>query len=190
MSWLLLVVGVLLWCGAHLLKRLAPDFRSSLGDSKGRGVVALALLVSIVLMVIGFRATPVVQVWTPPTFLLHVNNLLVLIAIFLMSPAPKKGRLANGMRHPMLAGFSLWAIAHLLVNGTLASILLFGGLLAWSLVAPVLVNRAVPDWTPPEPGSIGKDVMFLVASAVLMLLIGWVHSWLGYCPFASCGFYP
>lgn len=190
MSWLILVLGVALWWGAHLLKRLAPDFRASLGDQKGPGVVALGLLVSIVLMVIGFRATPVVPVWTPPSFFLHINNLLVLIAIYMMSPAPKKGRLLNGMRHPMLAGFSLWAIAHLLVNGTVAAILLFGGLLGWSLVAPVLINRAQPDWTPPEPGSIGKDVMFLAASAVLMLLIGWVHNLLGYCPFASCGFYP
>ena len=190
MSWLLLVLGVVLWWGAHLLKRIAPEFRASLGDQKGPGLVATGLIVAIVLMVTGFRMTPYVGLWTPPAFLTHLNNLLVLIAIYMMSPAPKKGRLLNGMRHPMLAGFSLWAIAHLLVNGDLASILLFGGLLVWSLIAPGIINRAVPDWTAPPPGSLGKDAMFFAASAVLMLLIGWVHSWLGYCPFASCGFYP
>ncbi|MFV0333995.1 MAG: NnrU family protein [Tropicimonas sp.] len=186
MGWLLLVLGVALWWGAHVLKRLAPDIRAR----TGKGAVALALALSIVLMVIGFRAAPVIPVWTPPAFFLHINNLLVLIAIFMMSPAPKRGRLLNGMRHPMLAGFSLWAIAHLLVNGTLATLILFGGLLAWSLTAPGLINRAEPDRTPPAPGSLAKDAMFLLASGLLMLLIGWVHYALNYCPFAACGFYP
>ncbi|SNT34952.1 NnrU family protein [Tropicimonas sediminicola] len=183
MAWILLVLGVALWCGAHLLKRLAPDLRASLGDEKGRGIVAGGLLLSIVLMVVGYRMTAFVNVWYPPAFLTHLNNLLVLIAIFMMSPAPKKGRLLNGMRHPMLAGFSLWAVAHLLVNGDLASIVLFGGLLAWSLVAPVLINRAEPEWTPPAPGTLAKDGMFLAGSVVLLVVIGLIHSWLGYYPF-------
>lgn len=183
MGWILLILGVALWWGAHLLKRIAPNLRATLGDQKGPGVVAGGLLLSIVLMVIGFRMTAVVNVWYPPTFFTHINNLLVLVAIYMMSPAPRKGRLLNGMRHPMLAGFSLWAVAHLLVNGDLASILLFGGLLGWSLVAPILINRAEPSWTPSEPGTWAKDGMFLVASAVLLVIIGLIHSWLGYNPF-------
>ncbi|SFC95546.1 NnrU family protein [Tropicimonas isoalkanivorans] len=183
MGWILLILGVALWWGAHELKRFAPERRASLGAEKGKGVIAIALVVAIVLMVIGFRGTPVLQVWYPPAFFTHINNLLVLIAIFMMSPAPKKGRLLNRMRHPMLAGFSLWAVAHLLVNGDLASIVLFGGLLSWSLTAPVLINRAEPEWTAPAPGTYGKDAMFLAASAVLLIVIGLIHSWLGYYPF-------
>ncbi len=189
MSWFLLVLGVALWWGAHVFKRVAPDARARMGNG-GKGAVALALLASIVLMVIGFRGAPVVTIWSPPAFFVHINNLLILVAIYMMSPAPKKGILLNGMRHPMLMGFSLWAFAHLLVNGTLATIMLFGGLLAWSLKAPGMINRAEPEWSPPAPGSLGKDVMFLVASALLMMLIGWVHYWLNYCPFTSCGIYP
>ena len=183
MSWILLLLGIALWWAAHLFKRIAPDLRARLGDKAGPAAVATALLAAIALMVVGFRGTPVVPLWSPPAFLTHINNLLVLIAIFLMSPAAKRGRLLNGMRHPMLAGVSLWAIAHLLVNGDLASVLLFGGLLGWSLVAPRVINRAVPDWTPPAPGSWGKDAIFLVASVVLLLVIGMIHSWLGYYPF-------
>lgn len=185
MGWLLLFLGVALWWGAHLLKRVAPALRASMGAEKGKGLVALTLALSILLMVLGYRAAPYVDIWQPPLFLRHLNNLLVLIAIYMMSPAPKKGKLLNGMRHPMLAGFSLWAFAHLLVNGDLASILLFGGLLGWSLVTPGIINRAEPDWTPPEPGSIGKDVMFLGASVVLLLVIGLVHGWLGYPVFGA-----
>ncbi|MFV0361312.1 NnrU family protein, partial [Tropicimonas sp.] len=125
MGWLILILGIALWWGAHLFRRAMPDARARLGDG-GRGAVAIALVVSIVLMVIGFRATPFVEVWNPPAFLRHVNNLLALIAIFMMSPAPKRGRLLNRMRHPMLTGFGLWAFAHLLTNGDLASIILFG----------------------------------------------------------------
>ncbi len=184
MGWFLLTLGVALWWGAHLFKRVAPAARANLGD-KGKGMVALALAGSIILMVIGYRMAPVVQVWNPPTFFTHINNLLILIAIYMMSPAPKKGKLLTGMRHPMLAGFSLWAIAHLMVNGDVASIVLFGGLLGWSLATPGIINRADPAWTPGEPGTLAKDGMFLAASVVLLIVIGLIHSWLGYNPFGG-----
>lgn len=177
-----LVLGVLLWTGAHLFKRVAPDVRANMGNG-GRGAVALAILVSIVLMVIGFRWAPIVDVWYPPSGTLHLNNLLVLIALYLMSPAPKKGKLLNGMRHPMLAGMKAWALAHLLVNGDLASIILFGGLLIWAVLEVVMINRTEPEWTPGAAGSYAKDAMFLVVSVVLLAIIGWIHGWLGPWPF-------
>lgn len=184
MGWLLLIAGVALWWGAHLFKRIAPERYSAMGDP-GKGAVAGALLVSIVLMVLGYRAVDFEPLWTPPAFMVHANNLLILIAIFLMSPAPKRGRLLNGMRHPMLTGFALWAFAHLLVNGDVASVLLFGGLLAWAVAAGKVINALEPAWTAPEPGSYAKDGMFLVASLVLMGAIGMVHGWLGPWPFPS-----
>jgi len=178
----LMILGVALWWGAHLFKRVAPDARANMGD-KARGGVALLIVASIVLMVIGFRGASVGDVWYPPVWGTHLNNLLVLIAIFMMSPAPRKGKLLNNMRHPMLIGFGLWAFAHLLVNGDLASVLLFGGLLAWALVEIVVINRAEPRWHPTEKGTYAKDGMFLVASLILMGVIGYIHFWLGYWPF-------
>lgn len=178
----LLIAGVLLWAAAHLFKRLMHAQRAAMGDA-GKGVIAVALILSVVLMVIGYRAAPFVYVWAPPTWTVHINNLLVLIAIWLMSPAPKKGVLFNKMRHPMLAGFRAWAFAHLLVNGDLASIILFGGLFVWALVEVIVINRAEPEWTPGEPGSIAKDAMFFVASVILLAVIGYIHGWLGVWPF-------
>ena len=93
---------------------------------------------------------------------------------------PKKGALFYRMRHPMLTGFLLWTIAHLLVNGDVPSFVLFGGLGLWAVAEMIVINRAEPDWTPPAKGSIAKDGMFLVASLVLLAVIGWVHTWLGY----------
>ena len=184
MGWVVLVIGVGLWWAAHLFKRMAPERRAALGD-RGRGHVAIALGLAVVLMIFGFRATPFVNIWYPPTFLVHLNNLIVLVAIFMMSPAPKKGRLLNGMRHPMLTGFALWAIAHLLVNGDLAAIVLFGGLLAWALVEMRVLTAAEPAWTPPAPGTYGKDAMFFAASIVLMAVIGFIHGLVGPSPFGS-----
>lgn len=178
----ILVLGVALWWGAHLFKRVAPDARAKMGD-KGKGLVALLVLASIVLMVIGFRGADVTDVWTPPAWTTHLNNLLILIAIFMMSPAPRKGRLLNALRHPMLMGFGLWTVAHLLVNGDLASLILFGGLLTWAVVEVIVINRAEPRWQPTETGTIAKDGMFLVASVILMGAIGFIHNWLGYWPF-------
>lgn len=180
----LLVLGLTLWALAHFFKRLAPARRAALGG-KGKGIVALSLVVSVVLMVLGYRAAAVVDVWYPPEWTRHLNNLMVLVALFMMSPAPKKGRLLNGMRHPMLMGFGLWALAHLLVNGDLASIVLFGGLLAWAAAEIVVINRAEPRWVPPAPGAYRKDVIFLLASIVLLGVIGYVHGLIGPSPFAG-----
>ncbi|MDA7966095.1 NnrU family protein, partial [Ruegeria sp.] len=118
MGFVLLILGVALWWAAHLFKRVMPERRAAVG----KGAIALALVAAVLLMIFGYRMTDTVFVWAPPSFTIHINNLLVLIAIFMMSPAGTKGRLLNRMRHPMLAGFKLWAFAHLLVNGDLASI--------------------------------------------------------------------
>ena len=182
MAWVLLTLGVALWAAAHLFKRAAPERRAELGD-KGRGLVAMTIFASIVLMVLGYRWVEDPQVWYPPYFLIHINNLLILVALYLMSPAPKKGWLISGMRHPMLIGFGLWAVAHLLVNGNLAAIILFGGLLAWSITEQVAINRAEPDWTAPVPGQIKYDAMFAAGSVVLLAVIGYIHFWLGVWPF-------
>ncbi len=181
---LLLVLGLALWWGAHFFKRIAPERRAAMGDG-GKGAVAVAIVAGIVLMVIGYRSAEIIPLWYPPAFLVHVNNLLVLIAIYMMSPAPKKGALLNGMRHPMLNGFGLWALGHLLVNGELADVILFGGLWIWAIAEKVVINRAEPDWTPGEKGTLAKDGMFLAASVVLLAVIGYVHSLVGPWPFGS-----
>lgn len=184
MGWILLILGVALWWAAHFFKRIAPARRAAMGDG-GKGVVAIVLVVSIVLMVLGYRGTDTVQIWFPPAFMVHINNLLVLIAIWMMSPAGKRGLLLNKLRHPMLGGFKLWAFAHLLVNGDLASIILFGGLLAWAVVSVIVINRSDRGWTPGAPGTLAKDAMFMAGSVVIFVIIAFVHGWVGPWPLPS-----
>lgn len=184
MFWAVLIVGIALWWGAHLFKRVAPTQRAALGDP-GKGMIAILLVLAIVLMWFGYRNLSFVSVWQPPAFLVHMNNLLMLVAIFMMSPAGKRGKLLQGLRHPMLTGFGVWAFAHLLVNGDLASIVMFGGLLLWSVTEVRVINGAEPEWTPGSDGTYAKDAMFVAGSVILLAVIGYIHAWVGVWPFPS-----
>ena len=82
----------------------------------------------------------------------------------------------------MLTSVKVWALAHLLVNGDLASVILFGGLLAWAVVDVILINRMEPAWVRPAKGPVLNDVIYVVVSAVLFGVIVFVHGWLGYPP--------
>ena len=179
----MLMAGLVLWYVSHLMKRLAPGIRAALGDGPGKGIVSLLSLLSLYLIVRGFRAADVVVLWDPPAFLTHLNNLLMLVAVFLINLRYARGVLRTKIRHPMLNAVKTWAIAHLLVNGDLASVILFGGMFVWALVDMILINRQEPAWNRPAPGPARNDVIYGALSVVLYLAIGWVHTQLGYWPF-------
>lgn len=179
----LTIIGLLLWSLAHLFRRLAPDRRARMGDA-GRGVVALALLVALLLMVVGYRSWLSPQIWYPPAAMTHVNNLLNLIAVYLFAASGMKTAITRHLRHPQLMGVMVWAGAHLLVNGDLASIVLFGGLLAWAAVEVVAVNRDGP-WVRNPPAGPGKEIGAAVGAVIVTGLIGYVHIWFGLLPFGG-----
>lgn len=178
MVWL--VIGVLLWAYSHLMKRVTPGFRARLGDGPGKGVAAVLTFLSIGLMIYGYGAADYIPLWEPPEFMRHINNLLMLIAVILINLGFSRGVMRTWLRHPMLTAVKTWAVAHLLVNGDLASVILFGGLLAWAVVDVIFINRMEPAWKRPEKGPVVNDVIYLGASVVVLGAIGWVHGWLGY----------
>ena len=176
----LLYIGLVLWIAAHLFKRVAPAARAKLGD-KGKGPVAIVLLISVVLMIIGYRAAEVDNVYTPMAGMGHVNNALMLVSLFFFGIGGTKGVLYPKIRHPMLWGTVIWAVAHLLVNGDCASVVLFGGIGAWALVSMLLINAANGPWTPPTGGrGIKGDAMNLVGTLVLYGIAVGIHIWLGH----------
>lgn len=180
---LLLILGLALWWGAHFFKRTAPRTRGSMGAS-GKGAVAAGVILSVVLMVIGYRSAGGPVWWGPSPMLNGINNLLVLIAFYLFAAAGAKSRIGVRMRHPQLTGFSLWAFAHLLPNGDLPSFVLFGGLLLWALVEMAVINRAEPDWTPPEREiPMRKEWTTALAALVVYVVVGLIHGWIGPNPF-------
>ena len=108
----LLILGLLLWVAAHYFKRLMPDARAALGD-KGKGLVAVAIVVSVVMMILGYRSAGYVDVWTPPAFLVHVNNTLMIFAFWVYGSSAAKGAKvwpANKIRHPQLTAVKIWAL--------------------------------------------------------------------------------
>lgn len=180
MIWL--VLGVLLWSGAHLFKRAAPDARAKLGD-KGRGLIALLLLGSVVLMVIGYRSADGTVYWGRNPALTGINNLLMLFSIYLFAADGMKTRITRVIRNPQLTAFKVWAVAHLLVNGDVPSFVLFGGLLIWAVVEVVVLKRVGPAGVKPAVAPVKKEMMAVGGALVVFGLIAMVHIWLGYNPF-------
>lgn len=182
---MILILGVALWWVAHFFKRLAPARRASMGD-KGRGLVAGALILSVLLMIWGYKSATGPVWWGPTAALKGINNLLVLAGFYLFAAAGMKTAITRHLRHPQLLGFSLWAVGHLLVNGDLPSFILFGGLLGWALMSMVVINRAQPDWAPATgPIPVRKEVMVALGALVSFAIVGLIHGWLGYNPFGA-----
>jgi uncharacterized membrane protein len=177
----LLVLGLALWIVAHLFKRVMPDQRAAMGNA-GRGVMAVLIVVSVVLMVIGYRAAPVVNLWSPPGWLVGINNLLMVFAFYLYAASGAKTWITRKIRHPQLTAVKVWALAHLLVNGDLASAVLFGGLLVWAVVSVIVLNRADPVWVKPPPRPAKKEVTAVVATVVVVVVVMLIHNWLGVQP--------
>jgi uncharacterized membrane protein len=177
----LIVLGLALWWAAHLWKRLAPGSRASMGNA-GKGLVTAGVLAGVVLMVMGYRGVEQIDLWFPPAFLTHLNNLLMLFAVYLYAASGMKTRITRVIRHPQLTAVKTWAVAHLLVNGDLASVILFGGLLAWAVVEVILINKAVPRGPLPEPVPVGKEIGAVVGAVVVLVGIMLVHNWLGVQP--------
>lgn len=179
----IMIAGIVLWAAFHLFKRLAPDMRANFGTA-GKGLVTVGTLAGLVLMIWGYRIADTIPVWYPPTWTVHLNNLLMLAAVFFLGVGHSKGRLRARFRHPMLASVKIWAVAHLLVNGDLASILLFGSMLAWAVAEVILINRAEP-WVPKTPGDPKRDLVLVGITLGVYAVASLIHIWLGVWPFAG-----
>ena len=94
MIWL--VLGVVLWAYSHLMKRVTPGFRAGLGDGPGKGVATVLTLLGLVAMIYGYKHADVIQLWQPPVFLRHINNLLMLIAVILVNLGASRGVMRCG----------------------------------------------------------------------------------------------
>lgn len=181
----LLIAGLILWMAAHLLKRLAPGLRAQMGDA-GKAVLGVVLLVSLVMIIIGYRSQDAAaQIWSPPAFLTGINNLLMVLAVYLYAASGMKTRITRTIRHPQLTAVKAWAVAHLLVNGDLASIILFGTMLVWAVLEVILINRAARTWVRPDLAPMGKEIGAAVGTVIVTGLIAAIHTWLGYWPFGG-----
>lgn len=139
-GYLVLILGLIVFLGAHSVRIVADDWRSAMigriGEGKWKALIRVISLLGFVLIVWGFalaRAEPVVF-WQSPYWTRHLVTLLTLPAFVLLVAAYVPGnKIKSIIGHPMIAGVKIWALAHLLANGRLADLLLFGSFLVWSI---------------------------------------------------------
>lgn len=175
---ILLTLGVALWIAAHFFKRTAPQMRAEMGD-KGRAVVTGAVILAVILMIIGYRSAESTFYWGRSPMVTGINNLLMLISVYLFAASGMKTKVAQKFRHPMLLGVVLWSVAHLLVNGDTASFVLFGGLGVWALVQMALISASGP-FVPPVGKGPKMEIFALLGTVIVFGAIAFVHKLLGY----------
>lgn len=142
----ILILGIILFIGTHMIRIVAPGFRYAMaqkfGESGWKAVHGLASLASLVVLVLGWQQAPVVDLWFPPKGMTHLTLTLMLFAmICLVAGLLPAGHIATKAKHPMVLSVKIWALAHLLSNGDLASVLLFGSFLAWGVMTRISLKR-------------------------------------------------
>jgi uncharacterized membrane protein len=181
----MLIVGLVLFFAVHLVPTV-PELRARLVSITGprfyRGLFALASAVGLVLIVLGYgtmqglgRGNP--QLWVPPSRARHVTMLLMLPALILLVAAYIPSRIRTTSRHPMLAAVALWAFSHLLVNGDLASVLLFGSFLLYAGYDIISANqRAALGPLGKAQGGLVQDIVAIALGlALYAILLFWGH---------------
>jgi uncharacterized membrane protein len=185
---LIFIVGLVLFLGIHSVSIVAPRWRAAtvarLGERSWKGLYSLAAGVGLAVLIVGYgiaRREPLV-LYTPPAGLRHFALLVMLPVFPLLFAAYFPGRIRRAVRHPMLLSVKLWATAHLLANGTLADVLLFGAFLAWAVADRISVKRRSVEEAhdvPAVPSAPYNDAIAIVAGlAVYLGLLLWAHRWL------------
>jgi uncharacterized membrane protein len=183
---MLFVAGLVIFLGVHSIAIVAPGWRDAQlaqrGEKAWKGLYSLVSIVGFVLLIYGYgiaRQTPV-QLYTPPAGLRHLALLLMLPVFPLLFSAYLPGRIKTAAKHPMLLAVKFWAAAHLLANGTLADVLLFGGFLVWAVADRIAAKRrTVARSVPGAPPAAYNDAIALVGGlAVYAAFLMSVHLWL------------
>ena len=183
-----LITGVAIWFVVHLMPAVAPSLRQSLVSSMGekayRGVFALVILGSLALIVMGWRSTPEEYIYVLPPDTRMVSFILICVALILMGAAHHPSRIKRVIRHPMLTGVFVWAAAHLLVNGTVRAMVLFGGLGIWALLEIILINRREGVYIKPDKPDFSEELKGTFISAGFLLILLFLHPYFaGVTPF-------
>lgn len=180
MIWLWL--GVAFWSGIHFIPSLAQGMRSSLierlGETPYKIVFALGIVLSIVLIVVGWRWTAPIDLYSPPSWGAPIGSFLVLVAFILFGVAHGKTNVKRFLRHPQLTGLVLWAIGHLLANGDSRSLVLFGVLGLWAVVEIVLINRREGTWARPDPIPFTAEARPVLTGLVIFAVFLLAHPYL------------
>lgn len=186
-----LLLGLVLFLGMHSVAIVALPLRDRMAtksENAWKGFYTLVSIIGLVLIVRGYadlRQTPTF-LYVAPVWLRHVAAVLMLPAFAFFIAPYFPGRIKTALKHPQLAAVKVWALAHLLVNGTLADVLLFGSFLLWAVADRISLKHRVARPLPGAPESKANDLIVVVLGLVLYAAFAFfVHEWLfGIRPFA------
>ncbi len=178
-----LVVGLIVFIGAHVFVTMRAQRAAviaRIGEGPYKGLMALVSLVGIILIGYGFgayRASGYIVVWEPPAWTRHVTVALMWPATVCVVASYSRGNIWRKLKHPMLVGVKTWAVAHLISNGDLGSIILFGAILAWAVYDRITLKRRTDPGAPPIPvRGTRNDIIAVVIGTLLYLALGfWFH---------------
>ncbi|HEV2898293.1 MAG TPA: NnrU family protein [Pseudaminobacter sp.] len=179
-----LILGLMVFLGIHSVRIVAPEWRNrqlkTLGEGPWKGIYSLVSLAGLVLLIWGYgRAWEVAPIlYEPPVWMKHTAALLMFFSfVSLMVFIFPAGHLKPILKHPFLAAVQIWAFAHLLANGDLASVILFGAFLAWAVIDRIAVEQR--GEAAALPGPVKWDILAVMSGAVLYILFIWrLHLWL------------
>lgn len=179
-----LIIGLILFIGVHSIAIVSVATRDrwaeALGVNAWRGLYALISVAGLVLVVMGYaaaRQSPVL-VYAPPLWTRHLAFALMLPVFPLLLAAYLPGAIKARLKHPMLAAVKIWAVAHLIANGMLADLLLFGGLLAWAVATRISLKRRGqrPMMMPlPAPSTFNDVLAVVLGLGIYALVLFWLH---------------
>ena len=187
-----LILGLVIFLGFHSIAIVAPDWRERTMQRMGKGawkaLYAIASLIGFVLIVYGYgqaRMEPTV-LYIPPLWTRHLSALLMLPVFPLLFAAYLPWRIKTALKHPMLAAVKFWALAHLIANGMLADVLLFGSFLAWAVFDRISFKRRTQPDLRTAPASKANDAIAVIAGLIVYVVFAmWLHvRWIGVYPFA------
>ena len=188
----LLIAGLILFIGAHSTRVFADDWRTRtierLGELKWKGLITALSIAGFVLMIVGYdqaRMTPI-ALWQPPIWTRHVAVLVNLLAFVLLAAAyVPRNIIKSKIGHPMIAGVKIWALAHLLANGNLADVLLFGGFLIWAVLNFRVSRRRdrINGTVYPEAAMANSLITLAIGLGAGVVFMLWLHvRWVGVSP--------
>jgi uncharacterized membrane protein len=177
----IMILGLAVFVASHIFvtrREARAAVIARIGEWPYKGLFSLVAIIAVILIAVGFaryRATGWIDVWYPSNWTRHVTVALMWPASILVVAAYLRGNIQRTLKHPMLAGVKLWAFAHLLANGDLGSIVLFGSILAWAVFDRISLKRRTDPGGPPIPvGGWGSDIAAIVVGTLLYLALGFV----------------
>ncbi len=185
MTMKLLLMGILLWSGVHYIPGFMPDVKKKLIEMLGgayRAVFAILIVISIFLIVLGWKSADVEIIYDPPASGGMINMTLMLFSFYLFAAAHGPSNIKRIIRHPMLTGVIVWGVGHLIANGDNRSIVLFAGMIIWAISEIIIINKREGAYATPGPAPVMKDVIKIIAALVLYTVVVYFHEYIAGMP--------